>query len=93
MTRSLFSAFLGLALFAGCADPTASSLALVSDQGRACEAEREAARVEAGFSLQAAAAEAGYAGSNEAALALDRRDARTANDIAAAAFERCMAGG
>jgi hypothetical protein len=92
MARFLPFTLLGLALLAGCTDPTGSSLALVSDQERACEAEREAARVDAGFRLQAAAARTGYAGSDEAALALDRQDARVASDIAQAAFERCMAG-
>ena len=93
MTRFPFFALLGLALLSGCAEPTAGSLALVSDGERACEADREAARAEAGFRLQAEAAEVGYAGSDEAALALDRRDARMASDIATAAFERCMTGG
>ena len=91
MTRSPFFAALGLALLAGCAEPSAGSLALMSEQERSCEAAREAARAEAGFRLQAGGG--AYAGSTEAALARDMQDARTADDIAAAAFEQCIEGG
>lgn len=90
MIRFPLFALLGFASLAGCAETTGTSLALGSDQQQLCEAEREAARVDAGFRLQAAAT--GYAGSDEAALAQDMEDARVANDIAAAAFARCMAG-
>src|SRR5687768_13896623 len=89
MVRCSFFAL--LASLAGCAETSGTSLALVSDDQPLCEAEREAARIDAGFRLQAAATE--YAGSDAAALAQDMRDARVADDIAAAAFERCMAGG
>ena len=93
MARFLTLALLSLPILTACAAGTAGSLGLVSAEQQACEAEREASRAEAGFRLQAAAAEAGYAGSVEAALAQDRQDAREANGIAVAAYERCMAGG
>jgi hypothetical protein len=63
----------------------------LSAQEERCVGERERARIEAGFSLQAVAT--GYAGSDEIALAQDMQDARVANEIATAAFERCMTGG
>jgi hypothetical protein len=44
---------LGLVLHAGRAEPTAVFLALMSDRERACETEREAARVEAGLAPRA----------------------------------------
>lgn len=91
MIRFPIFALLGFASLAACAENTAASLALMSAEPELCEAERETARIEAGFRLQAAATE--YAGSDGAALAQDMRDASVANDIAAAAFARCMAGG
>lgn len=88
MTHFPSFALWGLALLAGCVEPTAGSLSLMSEQEQSCEAAREAARAEAGFRLQAGGG--AYAGSTEAALAQDMQDASTANDIAATAFARCM---
>ena len=91
MIRFPLFALPSLALLAACAETPATPLALMSGEQPLCEAEREEARIEAGFRLQAAVT--GYAGSAEAALAQDMQDARVANDIAVAAFERCMAAG
>ena len=88
---SLVLCLLGFAPLAACAENTVAPLALMPGGSQPCEAEREAARIEAGFRLQAAATE--YAGSDGAALAQDMQDASVANDIDAAAFAECMAGG
>ena len=89
MIRSPLLALLGFASLAGCVEPTAPSLSLMSaEEQQSCEAEREAARAEAGFRLQAVGMP--YAGSTEAAFAQDIADAHLANDFAAAAFARCM---
>lgn len=91
MARSLLLALLGLASLGACAQPSGAPSEPLSAQEERCVAEREAARIEAGFNLQAAATS--YAGSDEAALAQDMQDASVADEIATAAFERCMAGG
>ncbi len=87
MIRLPLLALLSLPLLIACAENMGS--APVSAQQLRCEAEREAARAEAGFSLQASGT--AYAGSDEAALARDMEDARVANEVAAAAFVGCMA--
>lgn len=90
MVRSLLFALLGLAVLGACAQPSGAPSGGLSAEEAACVRERERARIEAGFSLQAEAT--AYAPSDEAALAQDMRDARVADEIATAAFERCMTG-
>lgn len=93
MSRLALFALLGCVSLAACTETSetpAVPFAHLPAQQHICEAEREAARAEAGFRLQSAGTE--YAGSSEAALAGDMQDARVANDIAAAAFAECMAG-
>ena len=94
MIRLSFFVLLWLSSLTACSEISGTSaipLAQLPAQQQLCEAEREAARAEAGFRLQAAGTE--YAGSSEAALARDMQDARMADDIAAAAFAECIAGG
>ena len=94
MIRLPLSALLGLTFLTACAEASGTAaipFAELPAQQQICEGEREAARAEAGFQLQAAGTE--YAGSSEAALARDMQDAQVADDIAAAAFAECMAGG
>jgi hypothetical protein len=90
MIRVPLLALLGFACLTACAEGGGAPSAPVSAQQLRCEAEQEAARAEAGFQLQAVGTD--YAGSDEAALAQDMRDARVANEIATAAFAECMAG-
>jgi hypothetical protein len=90
MSRSPLLVLLGFVSLGACAQPSGALSGASSAQEERCVGEREAARIEAGFSLQATATE--YAGSDEAALAQDMQDASVANEMATAAFERCMAG-
>ena len=91
MARLPLFALLGFASLTACDETAAIPFTQLPAQQQTCETEREAARAEAGFRLQATGTE--YAGSSEAALARDMQDARVADGIAAAAFAECMAGG
>ncbi len=90
MVRFPLFGTLAFVLLAACAGGSTGSSASGSPQQHLCEAERETARAEAGFRLQATGT--GALGSAEAAFAQDMQDAQVANDIAAAAFDECMAG-